>query len=1292
MAESAAGRGGETNVPETAEVLPELRVKQFLCSSEPLSRAMPLSYPEEIFIQPYGDYTLAIGNGISEIQVFDEKARRVEDIQTTSTMIMDWPSLSGHYTMMEFRTLSGGNIKAINDFPEKHIPFLREYMQYLNGGKNREGTHEIPKQAWQLSLRGRSEWQTVAMGEGYIILHERYGKNYIVFQTQSSQGTKLLPINWKRFDTVDGYLKKIPEEITSAINTMEIRLKFINSSGVGNYRRISNYDVLVYKDRVDFVKEGNSISDVDCTDKTTEVGENLVYDSTSSHIVYYCSKKNPTSMRKFDASIDAAGGQLSSIAFPQQYETIIGLQLDPSNNFFTFESSRGEFVILSKDGLKEIKRIPNVFNGKFDNEGRIRGVDEKGHLVVYDIGLQEFIRELSGRKIAGIGQELIADFFKAGSVSAESEKKGEEFKHLESVKTGWETQFRTQLETIAEFKDMSKVTTALDKLKAGLIAANLSPEQIKFLTEGIESSIRVRQQELAMPIAVQGLTDLNGKLSGNLTIALLSEVRGDLAKLKSLEGLVDAQTREKIIALEKQLSAQSTELFRREGPVIAGYGRDIVERETARLQQIVSKPDFDDWQEHTLPQQLKRLGTLISGYPPDAPPETLEKLMAFSKQLRDMSTEYGIKFKEQYAEVRQKGSAIMAERIGLIKLDMGSLIERLREKGFKNRTDAETYVGSSEALGILRSEIAELAGKDPDAAQKLDLMLKVQIANIMFEIERGGLTTISETGQQMETFGNTQFPKWEGEVHEKTKRQVDIIFIPDEGSKGPGVTADKIMGDVGIIEINSRGKVERRRLYEGLQNEDAWKYGGVSYLGRDVFPSYVTNAEFRQIKKDYAEWNGGKLKQQFNEKRKALRDLYATRQTPKQRTPEIDNPWKEKYKGLLDEYAKFAAEHHILLFNRIDQVKNAPETAFANGKGFVEEWQNYWVRDSATEGYLEEMAQIAKMQLEQQSGILTIRGNPGAGKDVLVSMFSNRTNRPYFATDCSKWDTPYEFSEDIVLESINGASQTAHVPSTVLNGITTPGAIVYFNEIHALTAPAQIFLHALTDAKRRITLKTSSGKVIKALDTVVLMASMNPQVKDPDPIEPALRDRMVFMDVDYPPLYREKDPADPNPNSPIDASESLRIAREVKSLQNLTIEQNMDRNEFVRMWDKYVNGVDNGANSPSKTQEFDMNVILAIVQFANKLRENFVAFKSRNSQIANKALPVSLPATGRPLRDCAYALSSIPDEQKIAGNPEAVARTLLERWFLSKIDNLEERGKIKTAMATWTSSKRPAAN
>jgi MoxR-like ATPase len=718
-----------------------------------------------------------------------------------------------------------------------------------------------------------------------------------------------------------------------------------------------------------------------------------------------------------------------------------------------------------------------------------------------------------------------------------------------------------------------------------------------------------------------------------------------------------------------------------------------VEREIIRLGQIISKPDFDDWQEHTLPQQLKRLGTLIGEYPADAPPETLERLMALSKHLRDMDREYGIKFKEQYAEIRQKGSEIMGERVGLMKADISSFAERLKDRKFKDRSQAETYVSSSEALGVLRSAIAELEGQNPEAARELDRALKVQIANIMFEIEQGGLTTISETGQQMERFGNTLFPKWEGKVHEKTKRQFSLVFIADKKSMGPGVTPDKILGDIGIREINSRGKMQDTRLYEGMQDEDKYRLGSAISRKGDLFaPSYMTQAEFREIMKDYADWNKGdasNIRREFNGKIQGIKDWYKRKQEIGKTDGLTKEDWNKGYRELLSDYASFSAKKHILVFNRIDNLKKAPETAFANGKGVIEEWQNYWVRDPATEKYLEEMAQILKMQLEQQSGILTIRGNPGAGKDVLVSMFSSRTNMPYFATDCSKWDTPYEFSEDIVLESKDGASQTVHVPSTVLNGITTPGAIVYLNEIHALTEPAQIFLHALTDAKRRITLKTSSGKVVKALDSVALIASMNPQVKDP--IEPALRDRMVFMDVDYPPLFREADPADSNKNPPIDASEALRIAREVKSLSDLTIESNMDRNEFVKMWDKYVNGIDNRADSPSKVQEFDINVILATVQFANRLRENFVAFKSGRTQTARGALPVSLPATGRPLRDGAYALSNIPDDQKITGNPEAVARTLLGRWFLSKIDNIEDRDKIKTAMETWTSSKRPAA-
>ena len=305
-------------------------------------------------------------------------------------------------------------------------------------------------------------------------------------------------------------------------------------------------------------------------------------------------------------------------------------------------------------------------------------------------------------------------------------------------------------------------------------------------------------------------------------------------------------------------------------------------------------------------------------------------------------------------------------------------------------------------------------------------------------------------------------------------------------------------------------------------------------------------------------------------------------------------------------------------------------------------------------------------------------------------MFSNLTNRPYFATDCTKWTTEFELSEDIVLEAEGGASKTVRVPSAVLNGITTPGAIVYFNEINAMPEQAQIFLHSLMDEKRALTLKTSSGQVVKADPSVLLIGSMNPDYPGTFSPQLATRSRMVDLEIDYPPLMRERDPDDPNPNPPYDASEAIRMAREVDSLSDLTIEPNLQRNEFVQMWDRYVNGIDNGAPEPNQEQRFDIDTTLALVQFSNRLRGDFIK-RFEKSREARNALPIDLPVTGRELRRCADALNEMSAEQKVSANPEAVARQLLGRFFLRHIDKKEDLDKIETAMATWTSQKRMAA-
>lgn len=240
---------------------------------------------------------------------------------------------------------------------------------------------------------------------------------------------------------------------------------------------------------------------------------------------------------------------------------------------------------------------------------------------------------------------------------------------------------------------------------------------------------------------------------------------------------------------------------------------------------------------------------------------------------------------------------------------------------------------------------------------------------------------------------------------------------------------------------------------------------------------------------------------------------------------------------------------------------------------------------------------------------------------------------------------------------------------------------------------AQIFLHGLMDEKRTLTLKTSSGKAVRTLNSVLLMGSMNPGYPGTFNPQFATKSRMVPLEIDYPPLYREKDPNDPNPNLPISAAEALRVARQIDSLADLTYEVNPAHNEFVKMWDRHVNGIQNGAPDLSVVQKFDVEAILAMIEFAHKLREGFILKfeKARASSIPRGTLLVDQPITGREMRRMAYFLSKIPAEAKATAKPEAVIRDLMERFFLSHIDKKDERDEIKTAMATWTSSKRLAA-
>ncbi len=343
---------------------------------------------------------------------------------------------------------------------------------------------------------------------------------------------------------------------------------------------------------------------------------------------------------------------------------------------------------------------------------------------------------------------------------------------------------------------------------------------------------------------------------------------------------------------------------------------------------------------------------------------------------------------------------------------------------------------------------------------------------------------------------------------------------------------------------------------------------------------------------------------------------------------------------------------------------------------------------------LKEKHFLNSIKKDLHEGVLNLKGHAGTGKDVLIKMFANRTNRPYFAIDCTKWTTESDLSEDITLTSKDGATQVISVPSSVLNGIQTPGAMVYFNEINAMPETAQIFLHALWDEKRSMTLKTKSGKTIKADPTVVMVSSMNPDYPGTFKPQFATRSRMVSMQVDYPPLLKWTDPSDPrrdqtdtNLNPPYSASEALRLARGIDSLSDLTYEPNMKENGFVKMWDHHVNKIANGSPEPDPIQKVEIETILALVQFGNKLRKDFMLTYD-DSRTNKPTVEIHQPLTSRELRRCAYTLNRLPTEVKLRTDPDDMAQEMLRQFFLNNIDDADEVRKIETEMATWSRSLR----
>ncbi len=1273
--------------PDGVEKLPELELRQVMKSEAPVNKESNLT-KEVVDVLPWNNYTLVTLKDGVDVAIFDKAGKPVTDLKmfmANCEMIIDWSNdrvahkvrgedLNKRYISRHIR--SSDNV-TLSNVPSELQPFASAALDSSSVGRfDLRGTSNTKLRALNMATSGR-----------YIVLSSPQGA-YFAFETENESSVVLEPRNWKRIDPKD----TIPPELA----------EFAKNSAVESHKYLNDkYWMSVASDGINIVKNGDGVEKAVFSDRILSVNNNIAKDPNNPNIVYYCKDVNPEQILRLDLSGEPNTWSPTVAELPKQYDRIDQLQMDPTGSFLLF-SSREDQVFLAKDTLQEVKRMPKLSHVSFDSSGNIRAIDGENRLVILEANFREIAREIDSRKIAKLasGVDLKSVFAPGVTVGKEATGSTDTFEHLSALRTQYETEFASVLGGVTTLEGIQGVREGLGRLNLTLRIQGLQPDEATFIVEGLEGPVAEKEREFAVKAAREGLDFVRARLGGSISLSSMSEARAEMGRVKASEALLDADLRREVRDVGEELERKSLELFSQKGGEVIRDVESLVVRTKLDLEAFTKKSQMDDWLEFIYPQLRARLGSIARDVPLEAV-EAYSALVSARARLQEMADVFERKFKQEYAKVREVAVERLEATVGTIQADLVGLLERLRSKEFTDRRSAEEYLQASEARKAIEAEVTAMAGSSPDISKELNRALRVGISNALTDIDRGSNTSVAASGQQMITFGKTDFPKWEAKVKAKVARKVEVVFDDDPSSHGPGLKPADILGDVALSITTATGKTARARLYEGWDEENEWRLAPPSYRGTPIPPSYLTAGEFRKVRRDYGEWSRGdksQLQDELKKRRVALREIYEKRE----RTYETNSAGKnvkllprtsgealairEEYKTRLNEYGQFCAENNIHILKRIDRVQSEPDAEYTNGKGYVPEWQSHWTNDPQADGYLEEMAQVFKMQLDLQEGMLDLKGHAGTGKDVLIKMFCARTNRPYFAIDCTRWTTEAELSEDVILQSVDGASQTVMVPSAVLNGITTPGAVVYFNEFTAMPEQAQIFLHALLDEKRSLTLKTQSGKTVRAEKTILLAASENPDYPGTFTPQFATRSRMVGINVKYPPFTRLPGIGDTNPNPPYDVSEALRIARGVDSLADLTYEASLDRNEFVKIWDRYVNGIENGALEPTGTVKFDIDTILALVQFTNKLRTDFI--KNFEKSREKNLLPIRQPLTGRELRRCANALSKIPPEEKVAGHEETVARDLLERYFLSHIDKDEDRTKIKTAMDTWTSRRR----
>lgn len=332
----------------------------------------------------------------------------------------------------------------------------------------------------------------------------------------------------------------------------------------------------------------------------------------------------------------------------------------------------------------------------------------------------------------------------------------------------------------------------------------------------------------------------------------------------------------------------------------------------------------------------------------------------------------------------------------------------------------------------------------------------------------------------------------------------------------------------------------------------------------------------------------------------------------------------------------------------IENHRKAADEYFRGVKRKVPDFDEKWRITEFHMGKLEEIAEALNLQRDNHRGILLLQGEAGTGKNVLIDMLANLSNREVVSILCNensvKEDLTYEFYYD-------PEKGTYKLPSRLIEGLQKPGAIILFDEINALKPGIAKMLNALFDYRRRIFLpEGGKERDILADPTVLFVGTMNPQnYGGVNRLSPEVKSRARVVDIEYPPFEIEGDRTRYRPD------EAEMLANYMSTLGTL------NQKEFRLCWDYVINrDTTNGAErilQGNPVLEADIRRVYDVVRVANRLREMYEAY-----QIGESNEPMDFPTSIREVVDIVLEMN----HKRGVGN-------IIRRVIIPKIDDRRQK-------------------